>query len=78
MPGSKNGSGVPSASELAVLGVQFLAAILLCLFAGKWLDTQLGTSPWLLIAGTFVGAGAGFYAMYRKAFGTRPSRGPRA
>jgi F0F1-type ATP synthase assembly protein I len=30
-----------------------------------WLDRKLGTAPWMLGLGVFVGAGAGFYAMYR-------------
>ena len=55
-------------SELAGMGVQFVVAILLCLFIGKWLDAKLGTAPWLLILGVFVGAAASTIAMYRKAF----------
>ena len=48
------------------LGLQFGLAIILFMFAGKWLDEKLGTSPWLLILGVFVGAGGGFYSIYRK------------
>ena len=40
------------------MGIQFLAVILLFLFLGKWLDSRLGTAPWLLIVGVFCGAGA--------------------
>jgi F0F1-type ATP synthase assembly protein I len=36
------------------------------LYLGQWLDRKLGTAPWLLIVGVFVGAGASFYSMYRK------------
>ena len=50
------------------MGLQFVVAILLCLFAGKWLDARLGTAPWLLVVGVFVGAGAATVAMYRKVF----------
>lgn len=42
------------------------ASILFFLFAGQWLDRRLGTEPWLLLLGVFVGAGAGFYSMYRQ------------
>ena len=56
----------PSAAVYAGLGLQFLGAILLFLYVGRWLDARLGTSPWLLIAGVLVGAGAGFYSLYRK------------
>ena len=50
------------------MGLQFVIAILLCLFIGKWLDARLGTAPWLLILGVFLGAGASIVAMYRRAF----------
>lgn len=55
-------------SRLAGMGVQFLIAILLFLFIGKWLDSRLGTSPWLLILGVFSGAAASTVAMYRRVF----------
>ncbi len=48
------------------VGLQFAASILLFLFLGKWLDERLGTGPWLLIAGVFIGGSAGFYSMYRR------------
>src|SRR5690242_5986319 len=55
-------------SSLAGLGIQFVIAILLFLFIGKWLDSRLGTSPWLLILGVFSGATASTVAMYRRIF----------
>lgn len=48
------------------VGLQFAASILLFLFVGMWLDGKLGTGPWLLILGVFVGGSAGFYSMYRR------------
>lgn len=60
--GKPSGDSSPS---LMGLGVQFALAILICLYAGKWLDGKLGTAPWLLVAGVVVGASAGFYSMYR-------------
>ncbi|HEX2187636.1 MAG TPA: AtpZ/AtpI family protein [Longimicrobiaceae bacterium] len=51
---------------MAGVGLQFAASILLFFFAGRWLDARLGTAPWLLLAGVFVGAGAGFYSLYRR------------
>jgi ATP synthase protein I len=59
-------SGLNDAAQFAGVGVQFAAAIVLFFFLGRWLDGRLGTEPWLLILGVFVGAGAGFYSMYRK------------
>jgi len=58
--------GVLSISEFGTFGFQFAASIVAFLFLGQWLDHKLGTSPWLLIAGVFIGAGASFYSMYRK------------
>jgi F0F1-type ATP synthase assembly protein I len=56
----------PSPATFAGAGVQFVVSILLFLYIGKWLDGKLGTAPWLLMAGVFVGAGAGFYSFYRR------------
>ncbi|HJU69912.1 MAG TPA: AtpZ/AtpI family protein [Gemmatimonadaceae bacterium] len=55
-----------SGAAVAGLGMQFVVAILLFLFLGKWLDERFGTTPWLLIAGVFLGAGASFYSIYRR------------
>lgn len=46
-------------------GLAFAVSVLLFLKIGEWLDRKLGTSPWLLIIGVFVGAGGSFYNMYR-------------
>ncbi len=47
------------------LGLQFVLSLLLFLYIGKWVDARLGTSPWFLILGVFIGASAAFYSMYR-------------
>ena len=67
----KDGGGErrPTASqagEVLGVGLQFAGAIILFLFLGRWLDERLGTEPWLLIAGVFIGLAAGFWSMYRK------------
>lgn len=59
------GSG-PEAGDLAGVGLGFAASILLFFFVGQWLDSKLGTEPWLLILGVFVGLAAGFWSMYRR------------
>ena len=69
------GSSSPDSAGLAGMGVQFLVAILLFLFLGKWLDSRLGTAPWLLILGVFLGAGASTYAMYRRVFPPEKPKG---
>ncbi len=48
------------------LGLQFGAAIVLFMLAGMWLDRRLGTVPWLMVIGVFVGAAGGFYSIYRR------------
>jgi len=50
--------------RLMGLGVQFVIAILLCLYIGMWLDKKLNTGPWLMLIGALIGASAGFYSMY--------------
>jgi ATP synthase protein I len=62
----KASEGGPSGAEFAGLGLQFAASILGGLYAGQWLDKKLGSAPWLLIMGVFLGAGLSFYSMYRK------------
>lgn len=62
----EDGSSLGQAGEFMGVGLQFAGAILLFLFLGRWLDARLGTGPWLLLLGVFVGAGAGFYALYRQ------------
>ena len=61
--GSNDG---PSGAEFAGIGLQFVVSMLGGLYAGQWLDRKLGTAPWLLIIGLFLGAGLSFYSMYRK------------
>lgn len=50
--------------RLMGLGLQFVIAILLCLYVGMWLDAKLHTAPWLMLIGAIAGASAGFYSMY--------------
>jgi F0F1-type ATP synthase assembly protein I len=61
-------------STLAGGGLEFAGAILVGLFGGQWLDRRLGTGPWLVVVGVFVGAAAGFVSLYRALTGGRPSR----
>ena len=67
MAGQKDrASTTAQMAEFAGVGLQFAGAILLFLFAGRWLDEKLGTEPWLLLSGVMIGAAAGFYSMYRQ------------
>lgn len=59
-------SAVSGSASYAGAGLQFAIALLVFLFLGQWLDERLGTAPWLMMLGVFVGGGGGFWAMYRK------------
>jgi F0F1-type ATP synthase assembly protein I len=63
--GSSDDSDASGAAYMG-LGLQFGGAIILFMFVGMWLDKKLGTGPWLLVLGVFVGAAGGFYSIYRK------------
>lgn len=78
LPGGPAPRRAPSTSDYAGMGVQFGGSIVLFAYAGYWLDRRLGTSPWLLLLLVFAGAGAAFYSMYRRLFGTggRPAAPP--
>lgn len=56
----------PRPADLAGIGVQFVAVLLVFLFLGKWLDERLGTSPWLLMIGVFLGFALSLLYIYRK------------
>lgn len=49
----------------ASLGIQFAATILIFVSIGWWLDDYLATTPLFLLLGTLIGAGGGFYKLYR-------------
>ena len=61
----------PTGAEFAGVGLQFAISIIGGLYAGQWLDRKLGSAPWLLIIGVFLGAGLSFYSMYRKLMGAQ-------
>jgi ATP synthase protein I len=60
------GGGGSSPGEFAGLGLAFAVCTVGGLYLGQWLDRRLGTAPWMLLIGVFVGAGGSFYSMYRK------------
>jgi ATP synthase protein I len=64
-PGGRKGGGQDPA-QLAGIGLQFGIVLVAFLFAGKWLDDRLGTEPWLMMAGVFVGFGLSVLWMYRR------------
>ncbi len=65
-PPNAGKSKAPGAADMAGIGVQFVAVLLVFLFLGKWLDERLGTSPWLLMIGVFLGFGLSLLYIYRR------------
>jgi F0F1-type ATP synthase assembly protein I len=79
-PGASDHRGTTlTAGSFAGLGLQFALTILAFLYIGNWLDRKLGTAPWLLLLGVFIGAAGGFYSLYRAltASRRREQRDPR-
>jgi F0F1-type ATP synthase assembly protein I len=54
-----------AAGQYMGYGLTWALSTLLFLLGGWWLDGKLGTMPFFLILGAFVGGGAGFYSLYR-------------
>jgi F0F1-type ATP synthase assembly protein I len=57
--------GIVNGAQFAGIGIQFVVLVLLGLYGGRWLDGRFHTPPLFLVIGTFVGAGAGIWNMYR-------------
>jgi F0F1-type ATP synthase assembly protein I len=51
--------------SLSSVGLEMGISVILGLFAGRWADGKLGTTPWLLILGCFLGLAAGFKGVFR-------------
>lgn len=66
----------PTYLRFAGAGLQFALTFLAFGAAGWWLDRQLGSSPWLMIAGIFVGAGGAMYSLVRRLDTAKTKRPP--
>ncbi|HET6344975.1 MAG TPA: AtpZ/AtpI family protein [Myxococcota bacterium] len=53
------------AGKYSAVGIEIAAAVGIGAGAGNYLDGRLGTSPWLLLAGFVVGAGAATQTILR-------------
>jgi F0F1-type ATP synthase assembly protein I len=47
-------------------GTSLAITILLCTFAGVWLDRHWNGKPWGTVVGAFIGIGAGLYNFIRE------------
>ncbi|HEX8696661.1 MAG TPA: AtpZ/AtpI family protein [Longimicrobium sp.] len=57
---------MPDAAQYAGLGVTFAGGIVLFTLLGVWVDGRLGTSPWGVLLGVFLGFGLSLAWIYRK------------
>jgi F0F1-type ATP synthase assembly protein I len=48
------------------LGLGFAATVGVFGLVGYWLDARLGSGPWILIAGVFLGFALGLFSMVKK------------
>jgi F0F1-type ATP synthase assembly protein I len=45
-------------------GLTMALAVLMFMGLGAWVDSKVGSAPFLMVIGAFVGGGAGFYRLY--------------
>ena len=66
-PDAREGCSFGLAEALGLMS-QISISIVFCLFIGiylgRFLDARLGTTPWLLMAGVFLGVAAAFKMLY--------------
>ncbi len=60
-----DGRGNRSMMDLLAVGTMLVACIVGGYFLGSFLDRKLGTSPWLVVTGVFLGTAAGFVELFR-------------
>ncbi|HVS09701.1 MAG TPA: AtpZ/AtpI family protein [Planctomycetota bacterium] len=71
----RGGQGPAPYLKYAGLGVQFALTFLVFGAIGWWLDTKLGTAPWLMLIGIALGAAGAFWSLVRS---VPPAGGSRA
>lgn len=69
-------AGLADLGRYAGLGMQFAGSVALFGALGWWLDKRIGTGPWLLVLGLFLGAGLAFFALLRAVSSQRPNPPP--
>ena len=58
--------GSPNIWRHLYAGTSLAVTILLCTFAGVWIDRHWLLNPWGTVAGAFIGIGAGLYNFIRE------------
>ena len=62
---SAKGSGGRTPWALASAGTELAGGVVVLALLGWWLDRRWGTSPWLLLLGTLLGAVGGVYNLWK-------------
>jgi F0F1-type ATP synthase assembly protein I len=57
--GPRDGRRLTAAARLASVGIEFSVSTVVGLLGGQWLDTKLGTTPYLMLVGLILGVIAG-------------------
>ena len=75
--GGPDGAPPSGLGQAIRVAAEMVAALILGAVAGFWLDSWLGTRPWLLIVFLFLGIASGTLNAYRAArrLGAGPGRG---
>jgi ATP synthase protein I len=60
--------------RVGLLGTTLVAATVVGLVLGYWLDRWLGSAPWLTMAGTLLGIAAGYVQIIRAVRGEGDER----
>lgn len=76
--GEDHNSGKPkrndtlrSLAQISNIGITMSVTVLLGVFLGKFLDSLLNTSPWLLLVFSLLGAGAAIKSLYDSSKGKK-------
>jgi ATP synthase protein I len=64
-PASKRTRGMFRALSASSVGLELGISVLIGLLIGMWMDRELGTDPWLMLAWLAVGFTAGFRGVLR-------------
>ena len=62
---NESGRGLAYVALFAEIRLSLPFTTLVGVFAGRWIDGQLGTNPVFAMLGFFIGAGAGAWIIYR-------------
>lgn len=62
---AKKKGGILKYMKYSVIGIEMAASVTVGGLIGYWLDTKLGTEPWMFIFWLMCGLVAGFRSLYR-------------